>query len=138
MIERGKKEGLLQNDTLSGKISGKNSGKSNPTTVTKQRQSRSAIPAQTSIDASDISRNNSRNLSRKSPTKLSEVGIKFNRGMLRSFDKSTGGFVDKEFTQEFSVSKTSHFLARNVGIRDDMSVSDVSVAQSNSIVNSRN
>lgn len=47
-----------------------------------------------SIDAAEISRN----MSRKSPAKLSEVGIRFNRGMLRSFDKSTGGFVDKEFT----------------------------------------
>jgi hypothetical protein len=51
---------------------------------------------------------------------------KFSRGVLRSFDKSTGGFLDKEFTAEYSVTKTSHFF--KVGIRDDMSVSDKSVS----------
>jgi len=50
---------------------------------------------------------------------------KFNRGALRSFDKSTGGFRDKEFTEEYSVAKTSVFMQRG-GIRDDISLSDLS------------
>jgi len=36
------------------------------------------------------------------------------------------------------VSKATHFMTRNVGIRDDVTVSDVSVAQSNSIMKTTN
>jgi len=129
MIQRGKREMLIRDDTASVKsIQSKVKGKILARSLS---QTRGSIEG-----AKQVSEKSS---AKVSPRKGAETGFKFNRGLLRSFDKSTGGFLDKDFTHEFSVSKTSNFFRGNqVGIRDDMTVSDVSIAQSGSLARTAN
>ena len=42
-----------------------------------------------------------------------EVGTKINLRNLRKFDNLSGGFKDKDFTEEYSVSKTLIYLQRS-------------------------
>lgn len=47
---------------------------------------------------------------------------------LRKFDKATGGFRDKNFTEEFSVQKTEKYLSRSPNRPDGKDASKSPVA----------
>jgi hypothetical protein len=48
-----------------------------------------------------------------SPIRSSNNPNTINLKNLRRFDKATGGFRDKNFTEEFSVNKTEQYLSRS-------------------------